>query len=169
VILILQVNEIWPAFEESCKQFARVYTFKFLPLGFFSRLFVRTMNIAAQLDDLVPLVYWRDGMVLESGGSKAIVEYNPAIFRLSVRVRIAPDSDTKLLNLLMENIDTLIRGWFREQIEEVLVPCTHCIKLYKYDSFMFPLQECELTIARGKQYVYCRGIRPVRIGTCRHA
>jgi len=34
-------------------------------MGFFSRLFVRTMNLAVQLKDIEPLVYWRDGMVVK--------------------------------------------------------------------------------------------------------
>ena len=40
------VDDVWPfAVPESCYQLGRIYTFKFMPLGFFSRLFVRNLHL----------------------------------------------------------------------------------------------------------------------------
>lgn len=39
------VKNYWPHYEDQCEQTSRIWEFRFLPLGFFSRLFVRTMNL----------------------------------------------------------------------------------------------------------------------------
>eukprot|EP01088_Endostelium_zonatum_P020081 TRINITY_DN722_c1_g1_i1.p1 TRINITY_DN722_c1_g1~~TRINITY_DN722_c1_g1_i1.p1 ORF type:complete len:2287 (+),score=512.39 TRINITY_DN722_c1_g1_i1:319-7179(+) len=212
-----KIAEFWPPFVADDKsflsddpnqkgimrQYTRIYHFRFLPLGFFPRLFVRTMNIVEQMHNfkksktsqdtgtsIIPLHWWRSGMVLSTThGEKAIIEYNPAKFTLTVRVRVPPattapvtrrstiDTDeyfknpdtpvqkVTLLNLMMENIDTLVRGWFKDDLEKTEIPCAHCLNLRGawYNPWSFDLAECEQTIARGGCFLYCRNIYPVRI------
>ena len=74
------------------------------------------------------------------------------------------DSDN--ISLLWESVDSLISGWYSEMLKTKDVACVHCLKERSYDPYLFSMDDLELTVATGKQYVYCRGIHPVRIGTC---
>ncbi|KAL6058667.1 Myotubularin-like phosphatase domain [Balamuthia mandrillaris] len=160
-----QVSSLWPPFDDTTVQFAREYHFAFLPLGFFSRLFVRLMNIAEHTN-IQARMYWRDGIVLQKGvSSRGLIEYNPSLFRLTVRVRITPtkDNDYSLLTILMDSVDSIIRSWFPDQLAKVCVPCAHCYRLHLYEQHLFPLEHCENAVAQGNPFVYCRNVRPVRV------
>lgn len=48
-------------------------------------------------------------------------------------------------------------------MSRVQIPCAHCVRTQSYDPYLFTLSECKRVAALGNQYVYCRGITPVRI------
>ena len=152
------VKDIWPTFEDNLKNLSRIWEFKFLPPGFFPRLIARTCYL--------PLISvhsaWRTGMVVRQGTmNKALVEYNPSLFKLILKIRLGEANN--FVNLLFDNINSFIEGWYKNQLTSILLPCVHCLYEHSFDPFMFSLSDCELYAARGKRYAHCRGIRPVRI------
>ncbi len=74
--------------------------------------------------------------------------------------------DADAVSLIWESVDSLISGWYAEMLKSKDVACVHCLAARTYDPFLFSLNDLELTVAMGKQYAYCRGIHPVRIGSC---
>jgi len=170
----------------------REYRFKSLPLGFFGRLIVRTSHLVCK--GLVQLVCcWRNGMILASSSAyfylflvyfyifpkidnkknsndeqtaRALLKYNPSLYQLNVRIGYQGSKQSKFMDLVLDNIKTLIDCWYKNEISEVSINCIHCLTRnsgYRYDPFVFTLSGIELTAAQGKRYAYCRGIRPVRI------
>lgn len=129
------------------------------------------------------IAYWHTGMLIEDArGMLALLEYNPSLYRLKTQIRITSHEygplllvlpplvltvrryDSDAVALIWENIDALVTGWYAEMLKTKDVACVHCLKERSYDPFLFALNDLELTVATGKQYVYCRGIHPVRIG-----
>ena len=121
-------------------------------------------------------------LIEDRHGLFALLEYNPSLYRLKIQIRLATNEyvalilskfvdfntlrryDSDNVQLLWENVDSLISGWYAEMLKTKDVACVHCLKERSYDPFLFSMDELELTVAAGKQYVYCRGIHPVRIG-----
>ena len=156
-------SQIWPTLNPEIEyQFGRVYQFKFMPLGFFSRLFVRTLHL--------PLVraieYWRNGVIITNDEEKAILRYNPTEYKLTIYVRGNRNLNSRgqLLRLIVENVETVIEGWYETEIE-IFVPCSHCYEVGSYSPFMFAMPECVAQITGGNCFVFCNGIRKVRIDT----
>jgi hypothetical protein len=56
---------------------------------------------------------------------------------------------------------------YHNRQRSVLIECPHCLRLHSYDPFIFDLNNAEKAAAEGSQYLYCRGIRPVRIDQVR--
>ena len=81
------VKNYWPLYESEFEQTSRIWEFRFLPLGFFSRLFVRTMNLVDQHnlkgveDRLDVITYWYSP------------PYPPLIFFLLLTTRIEISKD----------------------------------------------------------------------------
>jgi Leucine-rich repeat (LRR) protein len=103
----------------------RRYLCKFLPLGFFSRLIVRILH----LPKLRPLYYWKNGIILERGSERALIEYDDVEFVVDFTVKTKPDGDQpswSLVRQLVENVEALLIGWYRLR-PQVLVPCSHCL------------------------------------------
>ena len=148
--------------QESAYQLGRVYVFKFLPLGFFSRLFVRILH----LPGVVALEYWNTGVIISQGQEKAIIRYNPTEYKLTANVRgnQANLGRGQLLRLLVESVETVIEGWYETEVD-IQVPCNHCVEAGSYSPFMFSMEECvqQVTSGSGQPYVLCRGVRKVRI------
>jgi hypothetical protein len=177
-----QVKDLWPLFEDKMHQFARFFRFSFLPMGFFSRCIARTLL----LPDVESLCYWKNGIVLSlrtnsddltsslddpkrSGAveeCKALLEFLPAHCQLKVQIRMRKLTNQTLTfsKLIVESISTLVNCWYKSQLLEESIPCTHCYAQRSYDPFHFSLKDCQLNLTKRKQYLYCRGIWPVRIG-----
>jgi Leucine-rich repeat (LRR) protein/GTPase SAR1 family protein len=182
------VAEQWPSFWPETS-LSRVYQFKFLPLGFFSRLMTRALH----LPGLTPLFYWSTGVLVQYENVKALIKYSANNYKLTLIVRSATEnSSPPLLRLLVENIDTLVQvrsvagvsprrngkltfyyfsllrslsqGWYEAKVQ-VSVICSHCLakKDLSYDPFQFSLDECSEAVRTGHGVVMCRGIRPVRV------
>ena len=144
----------------------RNYYFEFLPLGFFSRLFVRNFH----LPNIEVITYWRNGMLLKKNFSKGLLRYNPSRYILSLEVmneKSEKDSEeyfelTSFLRLLIETIETTIEGWYETKVD-IKIPCTHCLLEGDYSPHIFTLEECISSIQDSIGYVYCKNVRRVRI------
>ena len=77
-------NELWKdhsLFEPNVT--GRRYLFQFLPLGFFSRLIVRTLHMSG----LSPQYLWRDGMIIDSDCERAMLIHNELDYMLDIIVK----------------------------------------------------------------------------------
>lgn len=77
-------NELWKdqsLFEPLVS--GRRYLFQFLPLGFFSRLIVRTLHMAG----IYPQYIWRDGMIIDSDTERALLIHNELDYMLDIIVK----------------------------------------------------------------------------------
>ena len=146
--------------------FSRVYSFEFLPLGFFSRLIVRNFH----LPNFKSPIYWSNGHLLECGSIVALLRFNPTIYKLTLTIH-AKNADidlteynlsVKLLRLLIENIETTIEGWYDCSVD-VSIPCSHCILNGDYSQWQFTLKESMTAITSGYGYLLCRNLRRVRL------
>eukprot|EP01103_Thecamoeba_quadrilineata_P001906 TRINITY_DN1176_c0_g1_i2.p1 TRINITY_DN1176_c0_g1~~TRINITY_DN1176_c0_g1_i2.p1 ORF type:complete len:1699 (+),score=387.97 TRINITY_DN1176_c0_g1_i2:81-5177(+) len=150
----------------SQSQFGRIFKYKFLPLGFFSRLMIRTLHLPL----LVPQNYWMNGFVVRLSGERtalALLEYNPQEYSLSLSVREeVPGAGLGLLRVLLETIEALASGWYQAKAD-VKIPCCHCLKLNRglvVSPELFSLDECVDAIRSGRNFVICRGSnRTVRV------
>lgn len=110
--------------------YGRNYTFEFMPLGFFARLFGRNFH----LPDIRVLTYWRNGMLLQKGNTKCLLRYHPSKYVLSSEVhnRFAAENANEnyelvsFLRLIIDNIEAVIEGWYETKIS-ITIPCTHCL------------------------------------------
>jgi hypothetical protein len=64
---------------------------------------------------------------------------------------------TRLFALLVENVDSLIEGWFQNQIKSVHVLCPHCIKAHRHPPTTFSLKAIQLAVTQGRQHMPCHG------------
>jgi hypothetical protein len=85
--------------------FERIYTFQFLPLGFFSKLMVRIIS----LENVVPLSYYQSGIIIKSNLGKAFIKYTDISHKLIIET--IENNSGSLLSILINLTDTLIEGW----------------------------------------------------------
>ena len=149
--------------------FSREYNFGFLPLGFFSRLFIRNWH----LPNFEVKTHWRNGQILVFDNDENIVSllrYNPSSYRLMLDVHCKikePTQDElskaiKILRVLIENIETTIEGWYETTVEK-FVPCSHCLRTGGYSQWKFKEEQCMEAVADGFGFVLCRNVRKIRI------
>eukprot|EP00026_Physarum_polycephalum_P000223 Phypoly_transcript_00223.p1 GENE.Phypoly_transcript_00223~~Phypoly_transcript_00223.p1 ORF type:complete len:1946 (-),score=272.21 Phypoly_transcript_00223:42-5636(-) len=100
----------------------RLYMFKFLPFGFFSRLMIRVMNF------LDPVHYWKTGIVLHKDDNQVCVEYRPHNHIIIVQVWGA--NAAAFWRYIRESIALLIEGWYKRLSFQIFIPClcSTCIK-----------------------------------------
>jgi len=122
-----------------------------LPLGFFGRLIVRTLH----LSKMRPLYYWKNGIIIEVPNQRALIEYDETEYQLDLLVKTRANaspstaSEPSLTSRLIENIETLILGWYMQR-PTVFVPCSHCLTV-KYLT-ADPIQEMQVTYTVPKVY-----------------
>jgi len=170
--------ERWPpVVAETTKEFKRVYSFPFLPLGFFNRIMVRLLH----LPGVVGSLFWQTGVVLrlvaKTGASpEAKLNFDPVSFQFSLHVRV-PDGCTEgrwqLLQALVNCVETVLEELGLRDVAERVIPCTHCIALHRSDQnqaasearvFNFTYTECADAIMEGKGFVFCNHIcSPTRL------
>ena len=147
-------------------QLERIYEFDFLPFGFFSRLVVRLLHFTS------PSFYWRTGLVCNSGENSGLIEFEMGR-ELSVKVR--GRNPAKLLRVIVENIDLLLSGWYKNNVN-VIVPFilkgntnTENKNIYQKVGldYKFTLEELEAAAAFGKTEIEFNAgkndIIPIRI------
>ena len=146
--------------------FCREFHFEFLPLGFFSRLFIRNWH----LPNFEIVNYWRNGQLLVHGNVHSLLRYNPTSYKLVLEVhnKLADKNveeytlAIKVLRILIENIETTIEGWYETNVEK-FIPCSHCLSSGGYSQWKFKEEDCMKYIAEGRGYVLCRDIRKIRL------
>ena len=85
--------------------FERIYTFKFLPLGFFSKLMVRIIS----MENVYPLSYFQSGIIIKTNIGKASIKYTDNSHKLIIET--IENNSGSLLSVLINLTDTLIEGW----------------------------------------------------------
>ncbi|KAK5576072.1 hypothetical protein RB653_007210 [Dictyostelium firmibasis] len=140
---------LWGPFNQSIRQFGRVYQFEFVPNGFFSRLMVRILNFAR----VEAKCYWKNGMILQHDEETIFLEMNNAKKSLSFTVRGGANSTT-LSRDVIETIQSLLDDSFQLPTY-VFVPCFHCIFLSLPQCYYFPLDVCENAAVKGTGYLKC--------------
>jgi Leucine-rich repeat (LRR) protein len=137
----------------------RIYFFAFMPLGFMSRLIVRTLH----LKGVRALYYWRHGMIVTSEHDEAqrgLVLYDESSVTLHLRVRFKGPVSGDLLFLLVENLNALIYTFFNTR-PEIRIPCSHCLQLLESNASadinpcLFTLEECLLALRTPTQSLTC--------------
>lgn len=134
----------------------RIYQFDFLPFGFFSRLIIRMLyflNLSA---------FWKNGIFLISKSASPtkvqldFVEKDNLCLEISIMGR----NVTKYLRLLVENIDLLLRGWYKVNYT-VFIPCP-CDRCCKYlppnKRTVFSIQECEQIASQDRTEIMCKSM-----------
>jgi len=72
-----------------------------------------------------------------------------------VVICVADRHDVRLFPLLVENVDSLIEGWFQNQVKSVYVLCPHCMKAHRHPPTIFSLKDIRLAVTQGKQHMSC--------------
>ena len=67
--------------------------------------------------------------------------------------------------MMLENVDSLLEAWFKDQVKSVQIPCVHCISEHLHPPHLFDLQECTVAVTKGQKILHCKvDNAPVRIG-----
>eukprot|EP01132_Coremiostelium_polycephalum_P001332 gene1332-1678_t len=155
---------LWLPKDQSRIEYNRWFQLSFIPSGLFSRILIRLL-ISKEFD-MKPILYWRNGVVLEStmGRSRlstatALIELNPSsntAIKISVRGdrRTGRGISAKLLRLIVEITDTLCTSWYHLECKHI-VPCPHCTYKGKVNCTLFTLEECEKAASSGTWYLSC--------------
>jgi Leucine-rich repeat (LRR) protein/serine/threonine protein kinase/GTPase SAR1 family protein len=176
------LNELWNKHSEfESHVYGRRYIFQFLPLGFFSRLIVRSLHMAG----LTPQYVWRDGMIIDSDNERALVVHNELDYLLDIVIKtkkrqrspsvsFSSESAAKkimaasfnVLRQLADCVETLLVSWFKLK-PIVQVPCHHCLYEKLFESpetvpYYFPIEECMLAVREGKDSLTCHAERKSR-------
>ncbi|GAM26893.1 hypothetical protein SAMD00019534_100680 [Acytostelium subglobosum LB1] len=157
---------LWP--EHTTKiQNERVYHFRFLPKGFFSRLSVK------MLQNFDAVCIWQGGMVIQPAGQvwagaaksehgQAFIQYDAGKYMLRVVVR-----DTikgTMLKNLVDIISSFIMWYFPDRLTKTYVTCTHCIESRRgKESTTWTLDYCEKEASHGNDFVVCSGVHKVKL------
>lgn len=151
--------DVWPLFPNKTVEYNRVFLMKFLPLGFFQKCLMRVLCCPG----ISPVMIWSKGVVVNGmNDDMALLEFSRSMYFLKLQVRLQKYSG--LEKLLLSNIEQLIKDYYPNELQDISIPCTHCIKHRSYDPYTFSLNDLKLLVAQGQGYAWCRGIYPVRIG-----
>ena len=106
---------IWPASSASAHEYCRIYSFNFIPNGFFTRLLVRVLQ-----SKWAPISFWREGIIVRKNQAKIFLEYQPA--RRTITLRIRGPHSLSLMGSLIDSISTLIADWSPESPPSICIP-----------------------------------------------
>lgn len=125
------IDREWFTFGEtppSVIRYRRLYTFEFLPLGFFSRLLVRLYH----LRDVVVTTSWQTGVVLRFSTERALVIYREKEYTLEFIVEtdstLLPEGfrGSLLLRQLVEVTELVVDLFYNGTSLKRRVPCNQC-------------------------------------------
>ena len=135
----------------------RTHKFSYLPLGLFSRLIVRLIQITESP------VYWKDGILVVYADNYALIQVSTAgqtlLGRDEIKISVYGTSPGMLLRLVQGNIDNLAVNWFNVE-SQVHVPCLHCCDSVDVEKrnrpYQFTIEECIMAITKGSKFVFCK-------------
>ena len=139
-------------------EFRRVYSFAFLPNGFFGRTIVRVLY----LKDVESIDIWRNGVLIKYFNQKALIVFNPETGRLVISIRMPSGlTSSQLLIRIIEVVESLINGYYPKLREETkrLVACTHCVYKNIDIPYEFSYVECIHAITINKPFLFCQNIK----------
>ena len=156
-----EVKDLWPTFDDQFNQIGRIFEFKPMPHSFFTRLQARTVRLPVSI-----MCLWAKGMLvrdqrpMDLSGSheeenaaqprpklhnSALFDYNPTTYRLKVLIRTGRRSSS-FAKMLIDNINALIGGWYRDRTISITIPCPHCVHERSFDPFLFNMTDLELLV-----------------------
>jgi Leucine-rich repeat (LRR) protein len=154
-----EVKDLWPTFHDGFNQIGRIFEFKPLPATFFTRLQARTALLPVNI-----VCIWAKGMLVRdqspidlSGSHEdetlnkavlhnhALFDYNPTTYRLKVLIRTGKRTSA-FGKILIDNINALIDGWYRNRVISINLPCPHCVRERSFDPFLFSMNDLELLV-----------------------
>eukprot|EP01130_Rhizamoeba_saxonica_P017637 TRINITY_DN8592_c0_g1_i1.p1 TRINITY_DN8592_c0_g1~~TRINITY_DN8592_c0_g1_i1.p1 ORF type:complete len:655 (-),score=102.90 TRINITY_DN8592_c0_g1_i1:1655-3619(-) len=150
-----EINEHWEKRPYS-QCYSRIYSFKFLPLGFFGRLIVRIFHMA----DIISLYYWKNGIILEDNTTRewAYIQYYELDYQLQIFIRREyVNNSCSLLRKIIGNVENLI-SWYNGKSPIVSMLCTHCLNeehISNEESTMFSIEECLIALT-GRKKLHCK-------------
>ncbi|XP_049848776.1 uncharacterized protein LOC126316725 [Schistocerca gregaria] len=130
------------------KPMARLYQFRFLPLGFFGRLIFQVL----QMPSIQVLGYWKRGVLIKSKrGEHCYCIYNDTTYELLIFVQVLSlgheaGKEYAAFNALISCVDTLIDNNMYGRRLNIFVPCSHCIELDLPNPTLFPVESCILNM-----------------------
>eukprot|EP01130_Rhizamoeba_saxonica_P016297 TRINITY_DN7505_c0_g1_i1.p1 TRINITY_DN7505_c0_g1~~TRINITY_DN7505_c0_g1_i1.p1 ORF type:complete len:1687 (-),score=329.77 TRINITY_DN7505_c0_g1_i1:29-5089(-) len=144
----------------------RRYEFKFLPMGFFSRIIVRILQDV--INKSLPSNYWKYGIEINKGDQAALIQYFPRDCILNVVVvyteKKKADSED-LFPLLISVIDSTLDTLFVNDVRRYAI-CPHCFKTYIdiENAQEFVYEDLVDMFTKGTTHVYCKhGNIPVHL------
>lgn len=149
------LNKYWPDLPRGATELVRLYTFDFVPNGFFARLLVRLLHSKWRAS-----VWWRWGIILSKNMAKLYLRYEGRTRTMSLRVR-GPNNIAKVGSLI-DSISTLIQDWLKQAEINVRIP-------YVYPdgtAYEFEWVDVERAAQSGQMMVKAPGranLPPVRI------
>ena len=100
----------------------RIYKFtEFYPFGLLSRLIVRLLHV------VTPINYWRFGFLFEFEQQKALLEFEIGD---ELNVKVTGKNPSKLLRIIVDNIDLLLKSFYHCKKLNVIIPFTFKGKNY---------------------------------------
>ena len=145
------LSETWDTLPPEPNSLIRIYVFKFLPVGFMSRLIVRTLHFI-EVEAL-----WRHGILMKKDTEQALMVVESKFQRIRIQVR--GETPVRLLYFLTDNIENLAEGWLTKQnrVQQVQIPCPNCLKdkVNNQSVCMFTLNQCEDAVSKGIGTVEC--------------
>jgi serine/threonine protein kinase/GTPase SAR1 family protein len=151
-----ELEKHWPDLPKgSATELTRLYTFDFVPNGFFARLLVRLLHSKWRAS-----IWWRWGIVLSKNMAKLFLKYEGRTRTMSLRVR-GPNNVAKVGSLI-DSISTLIQDWLHQAEITIKIP-------YVYPdgtAFEFDWADVEKSAQSGQMMVRPPGrpnLPPVRI------
>ncbi|EGC32892.1 hypothetical protein DICPUDRAFT_81310 [Dictyostelium purpureum] len=153
------MRDLWSPTAHATNEYKRVYDFKFLPHGFFSRLSVRI------LQHYDPLCIWKTGILIQPQGqlwggasksydSQCLIEYEPSDFSLKISIR--DDHKSQLLKSIVDLVSSFILWYFPGRLNTVQVACTHCTTLHIENPTLYSLDYLEKQSSLGQTQVICK-------------
>jgi len=113
-----ELEKCWPELPKGATELTRLYTFDFVPNGFFARLLVRLLHSKWRAS-----IWWRWGIVLSKNMAKLFLKYEGRTRTMSLRVR-GPNNVAKVGSLI-DSISTLIQDWLKQAEITIKIPYTY--------------------------------------------
>jgi serine/threonine protein kinase/GTPase SAR1 family protein len=114
----IELEKHWPDLPKGATELVRLYTFDFVPNGFFARLLVRLLHSKWKAS-----VWWRWGIVLSKSMARLYLRYEGRTKTMSLRVR-GPNNVSKVGSLI-DSISTLIQDWLHQAEITIKIPYTY--------------------------------------------
>lgn len=113
-----ELTKHWPDMPVGATELVRLYTFDFVPNGFFARLLVRLLHSKWRAS-----IWWRWGIILSKNMAKLFLEYEGRTRTMTLRVR-GPNNISSVGSLI-DSISTLIQDWLKQAEIKITIPYTY--------------------------------------------
>ena len=109
------LSVVWAPLPSDVVEYSRIYAFKFIPNGFFTRLLIRVLQ-----SKWTPMIFWREGIVVKKGLAKIFLRYFPG--KRSIHLRVRGPESIGPMGSLIDSLSTLIEDWLPHASVIVSIP-----------------------------------------------